>query len=376
MGGGLLAPALPTLIGPFGISASSVGLVLSVYTLAAAITLPFTGLLLDLLGRRPVALGCLVIDGTFGLLCMWAPNFSTLLLLRFLQGIGIAGLIPVAMTVLSDGYSGEQRLRIMGYLSGTIAAAAVFIPLLGGLLGELDWRYPFAVYGFSLLLAATFFLIIPESGSPTPFTEIRTSTRAYVRSLRDTLRLSEVREVFLHSLVLHYLLYALVTFLPLFLAAEHGVRVGVAGIALAFHGLVAALVSARAIGVQNLLGRRGALLVGYLCIGVSLSTVALWPQFYGVAVSLAFFGAGMGITQPAVFHWVSSAGPPQLTGAVVALFNTVKFVGMTLAPPTLRWVFDYGGVRWTFYVAAGIAVLWALRAATFRYSSTNSSAGL
>ncbi len=376
MGGGLLAPALPTLIGPFGVSAGAVGLVLSVYTLAAALTLPFTGLLLDLLGRRPVALGCLLIDGSFGLLCMWAPNFSTLLLLRFLQGVGIAGLIPVAMTIVSDWYSGEHRLRIMGYLSGTIAVAAVVIPLLGGLLGELDWRYPFAVYGFSLLLAAAFFVIVPESGSPTPFSEMRASTGAYIRSLRATLKLAEVREVFLHSLVLHYLLYALVTFLPLFLASEHGLRVGIAGAALAFHGLVAALVSTRAVGVQHLLGRRGALLLGYLCIGLSLSTVVMWPQLYGVALSLAFFGAGMGITQPAVFHWVSGAGPPELTGAIVALFNTVKFVGMTLAPPTLRWVFDYAGVSWAFYVAAGIAVLWALRAATYRYSSTNSSAGL
>ena len=376
MGGGLLAPALPTLIGPFGVSAGAVGLVLSVYTLAAALTLPFTGLLLDLIGRRPVALGCLLIDGSFGLLCMWAPDFSTLLLFRFFQGIGIAGLIPVAMTVVSDWYTGEERLRVMGYLSGTIAVTAVVVLFLGGLLAEFDWRFPFAVYGLSLLLAAAFFLNIPESGSPTPFAEMRAATGVYVRSLRDTLKLAQVREVFLHALVLHYLLYALVTFLPLFLASEHGVRVGVAGLALAFHGLIAAIVSARAVGVRSLLGQRGTLLTGYLFIGLALGTVVMWQQLPAVAVSLVFFGAGMGITQPAVFNWVSSAGPPELTGAVVALFNTVKFVGMTLAPPTLRWVFDYAGVRWTFYVAAGIAILWALRAATYPYSSTKSSAGL
>jgi len=280
------------------------------------------------------------------------------------------------MTVVSDWYTGEERLRVMGYLSGTIAVTAVVVLFLGGLLAEFDWRFPFAVYGLSLLLAAAFFLNIPESGSPTPFAEMRAATGVYVRSLRDTLKLAQVREVFLHALVLHYLLYALVTFLPLFLASEHGVRVGVAGLALAFHGLIAAIVSARAVGVRSLLGQRGTLLTGYLFIGLALGTVVMWQQLPAVAVSLVFFGAGMGTTQPAVFNWVSSAGPPELTGAVVALFNTVKFVGMTLAPPTLRWVFDYAGVRWTFYVAAGIAILWALRAATYPYSSTKSSAGL
>ena len=362
MGGGLLAPALPALLAPFEVDEGSVGLVLSVYTFAAALTLPFTGLLLDLLGRKTVGITCLLIDGLFGLLCTTAPSFTVLLVLRFVQGIGIAGLIPVAMTVVSDWYEGEQRLRIMGFLSGTIAVAAVVIPLVGGLLAELDWRYPFAVYGFSLVLAPVFLVLIPESAPGAQLTDMRSKTRTYLGRLRSALGLRGVREVFLHSFGIYFLLYALVTFVPLFLAGVYGLGVGVAGVAISLNGFVAALVAAHAVAINRRIGKRLTISFGYLTIAVSLTTIPLWPGLPGVAVSLILFGMGMGVVQPVIFNWATTAGPPGLIGSIVALFNTLKFIGMTAAPVALRGVYGVGGLILTFAAAGLIAVLWALRA--------------
>ncbi len=363
MGGGLLAPALPALIEPFAIDEASAGLVLSVYTLAAALTLPFTGLLLDLLGRKTVGICCLLIDGSFGLLGTTAPSFGVLLGFRFLQGIGIAGLIPVAMTVVSDWYEGEQRLRIMGFLSGTIAVAAVVIPLLGGTLGEISWRHPFLVYGFSLLLAPVFFVLVPESAPRTRGQDIRARTGAYVGGLVRALKLQAVREVFLHSFGTYFLLYSLVTFVPLFLSTAYGLGSGVAGVAIALNGFVAALVAGRAVGINRRLGRRLTLVSGYLAIGLSLGTIPLWPGVAGVALSLVLYGVGMGVVQPVIFNWATTAAPAGLTGSIVALFNTLKFIGMTAAPVALRGVHAIGGMPWTFAAAGAVAVLWSLRAA-------------
>lgn len=359
MGGGLLAPALPALIDPFGVQESSVGLVLSVYTLAAALTLPFTGLLLDVLGRKPVGVACLIIDGVFGLLCTAAPSFAVLLVFRFLQGIGIAGLIPVAMTVIGDWYQGEKRLKVMGYLSATIAVAAVVIPLLGGVLAEFSWRYPFFVYGFSPLLAIAFVVLVPETAPD----RSGAHTASYLRGLGKALGSTAVREVFLHSFGTFFLLYAMVTFVPLFIAARYGYGVSVAGAAISLNGLIAALVAGRAVGLNRRLGRRLTLVCGYTAIGVSLALMPFWPGAPGVVVSLVLFGIGMGVVQPAIFNWATTAGPAELTGSIVALFNTLKFIGMTAAPLVLRSVHGAGGMRWTFAVAGAVGGLWALRAA-------------
>ncbi len=356
MGGGLMAPALPALIEPFGVKSGSVGLVLSMYTLSAAITLPFTGLLLDVIGRKPVGMACLLIDGVFGILCTIAPNFGTLLVFRFMQGIGIAGLIPVSMTIIGDWYHGEQRLHIMGYLSATIAIAAVFIPALGGFLAELDWRYPFYVYGLSPLLVIPFGLLLPETAPQRGVIQ----PIQYLLKLKSAIVLHEVRAVFLHAFGTYFLLYAFITFMPLHLAARFGYGVWVSGVAISLNALISAFVSAQAVKMQRLFGHGRTLFCGYATLGLSLGLLPFWPGFAGVSVSLLLFGTGMGILQPAIFNRSTTAGPIALTGAIVALFGTFKFIGMTSAPFMLRFVFDIANMTSTFLIAGITAGIWGL----------------
>gem|GEM_PF-5528744 len=177
--------------------------------------------------------------------------------------------------------------------------------------------------------------------------------------MRSVLR--GVREVFLHSFGIYFLLYALVTFVPLFLAGVYGLGVGVAGVAISLNGFVAALVAAHAVAINRRIGKRLTISFGYLTIAVSLTTIPLWPGLPGVAVSLILFGMGMGVVQPVIFNWATTAGPPGLIGSIVALFNTLKFIGMTAAPVALRGVYGVGGLILTFAAAGLIAVLWALR---------------
>ena len=58
-GGGLVAPALPVIGEAFTVSEEKLGLILSVYTILAALSLPLLGYLIDTLGRRKIALATL-----------------------------------------------------------------------------------------------------------------------------------------------------------------------------------------------------------------------------------------------------------------------------------------------------------------------------
>ena len=361
MGGGLLAPALPALMEPFGVEQGSVGLVLGVYTFAAAVSLPFTGLFIDFWGRRFMGITCLLIDGVFGLLCLWAPTFSVLLVLRFIQGIGIAGLIPVAMTVISDWYSGEARLNVMGYLSSAISMSAVVIPLVGGILAGLSWQYPFMVYGLSLILALLYFIFIDESRPDRQMENLMSEAKSHIRKLEKALHLSEVQQVFAHCLVLYFSLYAVVTFLPLLLAHIFSLHGPEAGIALSVQGLVAAVVAWQATRLKKMTSPRGLLVCGFGLLSAAAATIPLWSNQYLMIVSLILFGLGMGTLQPHVYNSATTAAPEELTGSIVSLFNTVKFIGMTLAPVLLGIVHRWWSIAGVFWMVGIITMLWAAR---------------
>ncbi len=357
MGGAIIAPALPSLLEPFGIGEDRVGLVLSVYTLAAAITLPFIGLFIDIWGRRRMGILCLIIDGIFGLLCTLAPSFSLLLVFRFVQGMGIAGLIPVAMTIISDCHQGQERLRRIGYLSGSISASAVILPLLGGLLAVRAWQFPFLVYSLSLLLALFFYFFVEESSSEREIEGLSLNMiRVYLTSLGQAIKLSTIREVFLHSLTLFFLLYTVVTFIPVYLVQVHGLTTLIAGLALSIQGLLAALVATRARSINALLGWRNTARIGLLLLGLGLFLIPRWSTGQGIVLSLIIFGLGMGFTQPAIYNRATVVAPVELTGSVISLFNTMKYIGMSLAPPLLGVVYLSFGYSGLFYTSAAVAV--------------------
>ena len=362
MGGALVAPGLPTIGAAFGVEGGMVGLVLSVYTLSAAFSLPILGYLIDILGRKKVGLACLIIDGSFGLLSVFSPSFALLLLCRFFQGIGVAGLIPVAMTIIGDLYDGDERLNIMGYLTGTISLGAVVIPLLGGFLVYIDWRLPFIVYGLSLILAVFFYLFIPETAPALQDnpgdkkSKNNLSLKEYFLSLFEVLKIKSIVEIFVYAFITYFLLYTVVTFVPIFLNNYHGFGENIAGIALSVQGFFGAVVASQAKVFKNLKWqyRVGG---GFVFIAFALMLLPFWNQgSISVLISVVIFGLGMGLLSPVVYDRATDLPPKELSGSVIALFNTMKYIGMSASPALLGILVAYIEIQ-SMFIFVGASVL-------------------
>ncbi|MBF8437356.1 MFS transporter [Halanaerobiaceae bacterium Z-7014] len=366
MGGGLIAPALPAIAEAFQVSEGNIGLVLSLYTFAAAVSLPFIGYFLDKIGRRKVGLTCLFIDGIGGLVIILAPNYAILLIMRFLQGIGIAGLIPVAMTIFKDLFVGDEKLKLMGYLTGAISIGAVIIPSLGGFLASIDWRFVFAVYGLSLILGLIFLFKLPEtsplinsnSGDQVN-SEIENSPLEYFKSLLDIFKISKIRNIMIHSLTIYFMLYALITFLPIYLVTGHGFSEFFSGLAISLQGLFSAILSSRASFIAKYLNWRQRSTLGYLLIGICFILLPFWPNSsYLVSLSFIIYGAGMGIVSPTIYNRATELPPPEISGLVISVFNTMKFIGMTLSPFLLGLILIFTELEAIFIGVGIMAFSW------------------
>lgn len=360
MGGGLVAPALTTIGTAFGAPHHQFGLILSIYTLSAAISLPIIGYFIDTAGRRKVGLTCLAIDGVCGLAIIFAPSFGVMLFLRLIQGVGIAGLIPVAMTIIGDLFKGKDRLKFMGYLSGTISIGAVIIPTIGGALATVDWRLVFAVYGFSLILAVFFFYNLPETSSTDNTEEIKqNSLTHYLSSLFSTLKIKEIRNIMIHSMIVFFLLYTLVTFLPIYLVIGHGFSELFTGLALSLQGTFAAILASRATYIRKYFHWRKRASLGFFLIALCFFLLPLWSKgSYLVSLSFIVYGMGMGIVSPTIYNRATYLPPPELTGSVIAVFNTMKYVGMTAAPFVIGLSLIFVELDTVFISVALMALLW------------------
>lgn len=75
---------------------------------------------------------------------------------------------------------------------------------------------------------------------------------------------------------------------------------------------------------------------------------------------MVIYGTGIGITQPSIFNRVTVEAPEEIKGLVVAVFNSMKYIGMTLAPLTLKYVYASAGYKSVFITVATLLMLWII----------------
>jgi len=118
---------------------------ISIYLVAITSVMPLMGKLSDSLGRKPVFLASLILFTTSSLACGLAPNIYSLVVFRFLQGIGGASFLPTAAGIVSDQFP-EHRERAIGLFTTIFPIGGIIGPNLGGwIVSQYSWRYIFYI---------------------------------------------------------------------------------------------------------------------------------------------------------------------------------------------------------------------------------------
>lgn len=162
--------AIPSIRADLGASASQLQWVIDIYTLALASLLLLSGAAADRFGRRRTFQIGLTVFAVASLMCSIAPNIETLIAARLLQAIGGSMMNPVAMSIITQVFTGRvERARAIGVWGGVVGISMALGPIVGGALIEfVDWRAVFwinlPICALAILLTAIF---VPESKSAT-----------------------------------------------------------------------------------------------------------------------------------------------------------------------------------------------------------------
>jgi EmrB/QacA subfamily drug resistance transporter len=158
--------ALPTIGRKLHFPQQDLQWVVTAYALTFGGFLLLGGRAADLLGRRRLFMAGLAIFTAASLACALATTDTFLIIMRGLQGLGAAVVLPAALSIVMNMFSeGAERNKALGIWGGIGAAGATIGVLAGGLLTRYaGWQYIFylnvPIGAAALLLARR---VVPES---------------------------------------------------------------------------------------------------------------------------------------------------------------------------------------------------------------------
>jgi DHA1 family bicyclomycin/chloramphenicol resistance-like MFS transporter len=142
--------SLPHLVDYFDVSRARIQQTLTIFVIGFGCAQLVAGPLSDRFGRRPVAIGGLLIYVAASLLCAFAGDVETLTVARLLQAIGCCATVVTARALVRDTCSLEEGARVMAVASSLLSVVPLFGPVLGAYLQVwFGWRAVFVLFALT-----------------------------------------------------------------------------------------------------------------------------------------------------------------------------------------------------------------------------------
>ena len=142
----ILVTAIPVLARDLGHSPVTLKLAVTSYVVGLGVFIPICGWVADRFGARTVFRAAIAVFVVGSLLCAAATSLTTLVLARFIQGVGGAMMVPVGRILMFRAVPKSEFIRAVTYLSIPAQLGPVLGPLLGGFITTyLNWRLMFFI---------------------------------------------------------------------------------------------------------------------------------------------------------------------------------------------------------------------------------------
>jgi MFS family permease len=329
MAGATIAPSLPAIQNAFSGLANVktlVPLILTTPALFIAFTAPVIGMLVDKLGRKLLLVLSLVVYGLAGTTGLYLKSLTSIIAGRALLGIAVAGVMTCVTTLITDYYTGPDRAKFMGIQSSFMALGGVFFLVFGGLLADIHWRLPFAIYFFSLVMLVPVIIWINE-----PKLQTRTAAGPDTSS-REPIPWRPVLKVYSLAFAGMAMLYTIPVHLPFYLRQLMGASGAGAGIAISFSTLFSALAGMFFPRIRQRYNHRQIFTILLPLVGVGFVILAFAANYPLILMATAVSGFGFGLMMPNINVRLAGLAPEWARGRIIGGSNTCIFLGQFFSP--------------------------------------------
>jgi len=319
-------------------------LMITLPSLSIALLAPFLGHLVDKINKKRSAILALLIFAVAGSGGLYLHTIEELLASRALFGVAVAILMIVTTSLVGDYFEGESRHTFMGLQSAFISIGGIVFIIGGGLLSDISWRYPFAIYLIALLILPFVLRYIVEvEQHPT-------------HQVGNTNEQANLKGIYLLAFILMLLFYILPTQMPFLMINEFGASGTLTGAIIATAFVSNALGAMSFAKLKKHLSFAQIYLLGLTIIGVGFILIGLVNNIYLFFLTSPIMGFGGGVMMTNISAWMLHKAHHKKRVKSSGYLTSSLFMGQFFSPIVFHPIVLAFGVH-QFFVVVGVSVL-------------------
>lgn len=319
-------------------------LMLTIPSIIIALFAPVAGIIVDKFGRlRPLYTGMLlfIVGGSSG---FYLDDFYAILAGRAVLGIAVALLMTSSTALIGDYLDEEARHKFMSIQGMAVAAGGIVFITAGGLLAQIHWSYPFAMYILPLFFIP---LLVISLYEPSKHHHVETQVEIEAK----------LWPVYLTAFFAMVLFYMLPTQLPYLIIETLGGKPSTIGLVIATAMFFNALTSKQYAKLKGRFSYAQIYSITFVFFGTGLFIISQASSIAQLFYSTAFIGAGFGLILVNTNSWFLAKVPAHKRGKASGVLASSFFLGQFSSPILLQPVVKLYGIQGLFLFVSGIALM-------------------
>ncbi len=359
MGQGIVGPILPLLVKSYGLTAVMVGFAVSAFALARVFANIPAGMLTRGRGARFVLVLGAVISVIGNLMVGLIPNYTALVVFRFVAGAGSALFITASVIFVAEVSTPQNRGRLMTIYQAAFLLGISLGPAVGGITADLfGFAAPFYLVAVVSAASGIWAMVkIPAnvaqaSSTPTPAHQA-SSPHQQVPASSDAAPAGSVfRNAGYHGVnLLTFGTFftrggALFTLWPLLGKDRYLLGPGQLGWLFTIPSVVNLVCQPFVGALVDRVGRKALLVPTMFMFAIALAISGVIPLMAAFILALAIYGVAQAVEAPAANSYIADIAPPQQRAVALGVNRTFGDVGLVVGSPLLGFIADMVGMEW------------------------------
>ena len=288
-----------------------------------------------------------------GVACLVAKSMTALIIISSILGIGAGMIIPLSTGLVVDYFTGDFRVKQLGYSSAINNLTLVGATALTGYVADINWHLSFLVYllpGVSLLLCLA---LRRESAAAEPMES-------------DQYKQQGINKRHLAVLTLFYFVITfaslVVTFDTAFLFEKYKIRQELAGVSISLFFLAIMLPG---LFLSHIIKytRSYTNVISALLLTLGLLSMTIFKSPAMLVIGVILSGFGYGIMQPLIYDKAAIIAPPHLATQALSIVMAANYIAIILCPfiiDAVRKLFATQSISFSFGLCAVVAAVTTL----------------